>query len=104
MTIPVWVLLLFAAWALLLLFGTVEFFRWSRILTGRARIQEWRANEDQGTDWYKRVMRRASAQCALSRVTRKRYARSEPFTGQHNHRIVRIEHWPTSAEGIWMAH
>ena len=38
MTIPVWVLLLFAAWALLLLFGTVEFFRWSRILTGRARI------------------------------------------------------------------
>jgi hypothetical protein len=32
MTIPVWVLLLFAAWTLLLLFLTIGYFRWSRIL------------------------------------------------------------------------
>jgi hypothetical protein len=31
-TIPVWVLLLFAAWTLLLLFLTIGYFRWSRIL------------------------------------------------------------------------
>jgi hypothetical protein len=36
MTIPVWVLLLFAAWTVVLLSGTVGYFRWSRILTGRA--------------------------------------------------------------------
>ncbi len=48
MTVPVWVLLLFAAWTLLLLFLTVGYFRWSRILTGRATIREWRPDEDQG--------------------------------------------------------
>jgi uncharacterized MAPEG superfamily protein len=62
MTIPVWVLLLFAGWALVLLFGTVGYFRWSRILTGRATIREWRADEEQGTDWYKRATR-AHANC-----------------------------------------
>jgi len=62
MTIPVWVLLLFAAWALLLLTGTIGYFCWSRILTGRATIQEWRPDEVQGTDWYKRAMR-AHANC-----------------------------------------
>ena len=29
MTIPVWVLLLFAAWTVVLLAGTVGYFRWS---------------------------------------------------------------------------
>ena len=62
MTVPVWVLLLFAAWTLLLLFLTVGYFRWSRILTGRATIREWRPDQDQGTDWYRRAMR-AHANC-----------------------------------------
>jgi uncharacterized MAPEG superfamily protein len=62
MTVPVWVLLLFAAWMLLLLFLTVGYFRWSPILTGRATIREWRPDEDQGTDWYRRAMR-AHANC-----------------------------------------
>ena len=57
MTIPGWVLLLFAAWTVVLLSGTVGYFRWSRILTGRATIREWRPDEDQGTDWYRRAMR-----------------------------------------------
>jgi uncharacterized MAPEG superfamily protein len=47
----------FAAWTVVLLSGTVGYFRWSRILTGRATIREWRPDEDQGTDWYRRAMR-----------------------------------------------
>ena len=62
MTIPVWVLLLFAAWTILLLFITIGHFRWSRILTGHATIREWRPDEVQGTDWYRRAMR-AHANC-----------------------------------------
>ena len=41
------------------LFGTIGVYRWSRILTGRASIAEWRAELPQGSDWYQRAMRRA---------------------------------------------
>ena len=57
MSIPVWVLLGFAVWTLLLLFTTVGVYRWSRILTGRTRISEWRADEQQGSEWYRRAIR-----------------------------------------------
>lgn len=57
MTIPVLVLLAFAGWTLLVLFGTVGVYRWSRILTGRTSIAEWRADVPQGSDWYQRAMR-----------------------------------------------
>src|SRR5215203_4203988 len=57
MSVPVLVLLGFAAWTLLTLFGTIGVYRWSRILTGRASIAEWRADQPQGSDWYKRAMR-----------------------------------------------
>jgi uncharacterized MAPEG superfamily protein len=57
MTIPVLVLLGFAAWTLLTLFGSIGVYRWSRILTGRAAIAEWRADLPQGSDWYQRAMR-----------------------------------------------
>src|SRR5215208_1053938 len=57
MTIPVLVLLAFAAWTLLTLFGSVGVYRWSRILTGRASIAEWRADLPQGCAWYPRAMR-----------------------------------------------
>ena len=57
MTIPVLVLLAFAAWTLLTLFGSVGVYRWSRILTGRACIAEWRADLPQGSEWYQRAMR-----------------------------------------------
>ncbi len=62
MTIPVWVLLLFAGWTLATLLCTVGVYRWSRILTGRATLSEWRADEQQGSDWYRRAMR-AHANC-----------------------------------------
>ena len=57
MTIPQWALLGFAVWTLLVLFGTVGVYRWSRILTGRVRISEWQADLPQGGDWYRRAMR-----------------------------------------------
>ena len=57
MPIPVWVLLGFAAWTLLTLFTTIGVYRWTRILTGRASIAEWRADEVQGTEWYRRALR-----------------------------------------------
>jgi uncharacterized MAPEG superfamily protein len=57
MPIFVWILLGFAVWTLLLLFATVGVYRWSRILTGRMAISAWRADEQQGSDWYRRAMR-----------------------------------------------
>lgn len=62
MTLPVWMLLGFAGWTLLLLLGTVGVYRWSRILTGRVAIRGFRADQVEGEDWYKRAMR-AHANC-----------------------------------------
>jgi hypothetical protein len=41
MTTPVWVLLGFAGWTVLTLLATVGWYRWSRILTGRAELKEF---------------------------------------------------------------
>lgn len=57
MSIPLWVLLGYAAWTLLILFATVGVYRWGCILTGRTEIAEWRADEIQGSDWYRRAIR-----------------------------------------------
>ena len=62
MTIPVWVLLLFAGWTLATLLATVGVYRWSRILTRRAALSEFRADEPHGSAWYRRAMR-AHANC-----------------------------------------
>jgi uncharacterized MAPEG superfamily protein len=62
MSVPVLVLLLFAGWTLATLLATVGVYRWSRILTGRAALSEFKADEQQGSDWYRRAMR-AHANC-----------------------------------------
>ena len=62
MTLPAWMLLGFATWTVLLLLVTVGIYRWSRILTGRVPISEFRADQVEGKDWYKRSMR-AHANC-----------------------------------------
>lgn len=62
MTIPMWMLLGFAAWTVVLLLFTVGIYRWSRILTGRAAMREFRADRIEGDDWYRRAMR-AHANC-----------------------------------------
>jgi len=55
-------LLGFAAWTVLLLLSTVGVYRWSRILTGRVPIRDFRADQVEGEDWYRRAMR-AHANC-----------------------------------------
>lgn len=55
-------LLGFAGWTLLLLLATVGVYRWSRILTGRVPIRDFRADQIGGSDWYRRAMR-AHANC-----------------------------------------
>jgi uncharacterized MAPEG superfamily protein len=62
MTVPVWMLLGFAGWTVLLLASTVGVYRWSRILIGRAPIGDFRADQVEGEDWYRRSMR-AHANC-----------------------------------------
>ncbi len=57
MTVPQWVLLAFAMWTLLVLWGTVGVHRWSHILTGRARVSEWPSDRPHGAPWYQRGTR-----------------------------------------------
>ena len=62
MTVPMWMLLGFAAWTVLLLLSTIGVYRWRRILTGRVPIRDFRADQVEGEDWYRRSMR-AHANC-----------------------------------------
>jgi len=61
-TIPVWMLLGFAAWTILLLTATIGVYRWGLIFAGRAPINGFPADAPEGADWYKRSMR-AHANC-----------------------------------------
>jgi hypothetical protein len=61
-SVPVWMLLGFAAWTVVLLLATVGVYRWSQVLTGRVAIRNFRADQVDGADWYKRAMR-AHANC-----------------------------------------
>lgn len=60
MSVPVLVLLGFAAWTLLVLWVSIGIYRWSRILTGRASLAEWRTDLPQGSDIHQRAMRAQS--------------------------------------------
>ena len=62
MTTPLWMLLGFATWTVLLLMATVGIYRWSEILLGRKRIGAFRSDQVEGDDWYRRSMR-AHANC-----------------------------------------
>jgi len=62
MTMPIWMLLGFAAWTILLLSSTIGVYRWALIFAGRAPISGFRADQPEGADWYKRSMR-AHANC-----------------------------------------
>jgi len=62
MTTPQFSLLGFAIWTLIVPLGAVAFYRWSRILTGGARINDFPADAVTGLDWYRRAMR-AHANC-----------------------------------------
>lgn len=62
MTVPIWMLLGFATWTVMLLLFTVGIYRWSRILTGRVPIRDFRSDKVEGEEWYRRAMR-AHANC-----------------------------------------
>ena len=62
MTIPMWMLLGFATWTLLLLMATVGVYRWGRILFSNVPIASFRSDQIDGEDWYRRGTR-AHANC-----------------------------------------
>ncbi|MEK9971281.1 MAG: MAPEG family protein [Ferrovibrio sp.] len=62
LSIPVWSLLAFAAWTLIVLMIGVGIQRWAQILTGRAAINDFPADRTLGSDAYRRAMR-AHANC-----------------------------------------
>jgi len=62
MTTPQLSLLGFAIWTSVVPLGAVAYYRWSRILTARARINDFPADAVTGPDWYRRAMR-AHANC-----------------------------------------
>lgn len=62
MTIPMWMLLGFATWTLLLLMATVGVYRWVKILFWRVPIASFQSDQLEGADWYRRGTR-AHANC-----------------------------------------
>jgi len=62
MTVPVWMLLAFAMWTVLLLLFTIGIYRWSRIFSGRVPIRDFPADGSGGEEWYRRATR-AHANC-----------------------------------------
>ncbi|WP_413704705.1 MAPEG family protein [Pseudomonas sp. Pseusp16] len=62
MTVPMWMLLGFATWTLLLLMATVGVYRWVAILFSSAPIASFRSDQLEGADWYQRGTR-AHANC-----------------------------------------
>lgn len=65
MTIPIWMLLGFASWTILLLASTIGVYRWALIFAGRMPVNGFSAEQPEGADWYKRAMR-AHANCVES--------------------------------------
>lgn len=62
MTTPIWMLLAFTTWTVVLLSFTIGVYRWAHILSGRAQVSAFRADQVEGAEWYKRAMR-AHANC-----------------------------------------
>ena len=62
MTIPMWMMLGFATWTLLLLMAFVGVYSWVNILFWRAPIASFRSDRLEGEDWYQRGTR-AHANC-----------------------------------------
>jgi hypothetical protein len=62
MTTPLWVLLGFAAWTVLVLIAGIGVRRWTLILGGRAQLTDFPADTVHGTTAYRRAMR-AHANC-----------------------------------------
>ncbi len=57
MSIPVWVLLLFAGWTLLIMMACLGTYRLSRIISGRARASDYSFPDLEKSDWHRRASR-----------------------------------------------
>ena len=62
MTAPLWVLLAFAVWTIVVLMAGIGIRRWSLILTGRAQLTDFPADQPHGSPAYRRAVR-AHANC-----------------------------------------
>jgi len=62
MTLPQWMLLVFASWTIGVLIFPIGVYRWNLILRGTRGIHSFRADASEGADWYRRAMR-AHANC-----------------------------------------
>lgn len=62
MTIPLWVLLGFAVWTIMVLMAGIGVRRWALILSGRAQLTEFPADTPHGSVAYRRAVR-AHANC-----------------------------------------
>ncbi|GDX78280.1 hypothetical protein LBMAG42_00910 [Deltaproteobacteria bacterium] len=62
MTVPLYCLLFFAMWTLLVVFFGIGVFRVGNVLLGRAKPNSFPADTPHGPDWYRRVAR-AHANC-----------------------------------------
>jgi uncharacterized MAPEG superfamily protein len=62
MTIPLWALLGFGVWTILVLLAGVGVYRWGRILGGHAELTDFPGGAVQGPPFYRRAMR-AHANC-----------------------------------------
>jgi uncharacterized MAPEG superfamily protein len=62
MTVPLWVLLAFAVWTVLVLLAGVGVHRWSQILARKAELTDFPGGVAEGTPIYRRAVR-AHANC-----------------------------------------
>lgn len=57
MSIPMWSLLAFATWTLVILLLGIGVSRWSQILTGRKQLTDFPADQPHGSTAYRRIIR-----------------------------------------------
>ena len=62
MSIPVWAVLAFATWTIVILIFGVGVYRWSLILAGKAELKSFPGDEPHGSPFYRRAVR-AHANC-----------------------------------------
>lgn len=62
LSLPIWALLGFALWTVLLLLFTVGSYRLGRLFSGKAKPADFKADKVEGSDFYRRSMR-AHANC-----------------------------------------
>ncbi|MFB3083836.1 MAG: MAPEG family protein [Gammaproteobacteria bacterium] len=87
MTIPVWVLLGFAAWTVISVLASVGVYRWGGSFRARAALMDFPAEATPGSDWYARAMR-AHANCIEDLPIYAAVVVAIIATGVHSHTLA----------------